>query len=191
MFIAHLPAGYIATKYLFDRIHALGIPAKWCLCAGLLGAIAPDADLLYFYLLDERQHNHHTYFTHFPIFWVGLLLASVIWAYASRDKTGAALAAIFSVNGLLHMVLDSVVGRIWWLAPFVDRPYSFATVAAQHDPWWLNFLLHWSFAIELLIVVWAIYVWHRSAIALPNLRGRPFGAVRSVYPAARVRRKYG
>jgi inner membrane protein len=75
----------------------------------------------------------------------------------------AALAVIFSLNGLLHMVLDTVVGDIWWFAPFVDKPYAFFTVPAVYKPWWLNFILHWSFALELAFVLVAIYVWRRSS----------------------------
>jgi hypothetical protein len=35
---------------------------------------------------------------------------------------------------LLHLVLDSIVGDIWWLAPFVDRRYSLFTVPAVYGP---------------------------------------------------------
>ena len=80
------------------------------------------------------------------------------------------LALIFSVGGLLHMLLDSVVGDIWWLAPIVDQPYALFTVPARFQPWWLNFVLHWSFVIELLIIVWAA----RLHQLTPHLPDRPF-----------------
>jgi len=61
----------------------------------------------------------------------------------------------FCLNGFVHLLLDSVVGDIWWLALFVDRPVALATVTARHQPWWLNFALHWSFAPERGLLLWA------------------------------------
>lgn len=66
-----------------------------------------------------------------------------------------------SAGWLLHMVQDSVVGDIWWFAPFIDRPFALFTVPALHTPWWLNFLLHWSFALELAICVGAVITFRR------------------------------
>ncbi|MBI1891559.1 MAG: metal-dependent hydrolase [Burkholderiales bacterium] len=161
MFFGHLPAGYIAARLLQRRAERFGVSSKRFLAAGMLGAVAPDIDMLYFYLVDQRQHNHHTYWTHFPITWSALLLASAIWLYAARDKRCASLVAIFCLNGFGHMLLDSIVGRIWWLAPFVDRAYSLFTVPALYQPWWLNFFLHWSFALELSVAALAIWWWRR------------------------------
>jgi len=120
MFIAHLPAGYVGSKLLFSRFEHYGVKQKDFLWAGISGAIVPDLDLLYFYLLDHRQHHHHSYFTHFPILWACLVLISTAWLAWGKSKALAVLTAIFSLNGMFHMVLDTVVGDIWWFAPFVD-----------------------------------------------------------------------
>ncbi|HTY98851.1 MAG TPA: hypothetical protein VMB75_03375, partial [Rhodocyclaceae bacterium] len=104
----------------------------------------------------------HTYATHFPVLWAGLLLLSLAWLRSGRGKDLAALATIFSLNGLLHMVLDSIVGDIWWFAPFWDQPFSIFPVRPHYKPWWTNFILHWSFALELLVTAWAIHLWRRS-----------------------------
>ena len=53
------------------------------------------------------------------------------------------------------MVQDSVVGDIWWFAPFIDRSF------ALYTPWWLNFVLHWSFALELAICAIAVITFRR------------------------------
>lgn len=162
MLIAHLPAGYVTSKLLFARLRAPGAAFRPFLCAGLLGAVAPDMDKVYLYLADDMRHQHHTLWPHFPIVWTGALLVSLIWFHTARSSTPAALAVIFAINGLLHMVLDTVVGEIWWLAPFVDRPFSLFTIPARHHPWWLSDMLHWTFTFELAIVAWAIYLWRRS-----------------------------
>ena len=162
MLIAHLPAGYVTARLLFPRLDAAGAPFRPFLLASLLGAVAPDFDLLYFYLVDQRQHLHHTFWPHFPIFWIALLAASLAWFHLGHARRYAALAVMFAANGLIHMVLDTVVGNIWWLAPFVDQPFALFTVTARYTPWWLNFIVHWTFAFELAIIAWAIYLWRRT-----------------------------
>ena len=161
MILAHMPAGYIAARLLFSRL-GTGLSFRPFLLAALLGAIAPDFDYFYFFFIDQRQHHHHTYWTHFPIVWAGLLLAALAWLRWGRAKKTAALAVIFAGNGMIHMLLDTVVGDIWWLAPFVDMPYSFFTVHPVYHPWWLNFILHWSFAVEWAIIAWAVYLWRQG-----------------------------
>jgi hypothetical protein len=157
--IGHMPAGYVVSKLLLPRFAACGLDPKWFLCAGILGAVAPDLDMFYFHLIDHQQHHHHTYVTHFPILWGSLMLASAIWLMLARDRKWPALAAVSSLNGMIHMLLDSIVGDIWWLAPFVDRPFALFAVPALYKPWWLNFVLHWSFALEVGLVIWAVCLW--------------------------------
>lgn len=163
MFIAHLPAGYISSALLCRRLKLSGANARKFMAFGTLGAIAPDLDIFYFYLIDQRQHNHHSYFTHFPLLWAALLLCSVIWLYKSRSKSLAALAVIFSFNGLVHMILDTVVGAIQWFAPFIDRYFAFFPITARYHPWWLNFILHWSFLLEIGILVIAILLYRKQS----------------------------
>ncbi|WP_269473513.1 MULTISPECIES: metal-dependent hydrolase [Methylomonas] len=132
------------------------------LWSGVVGALAPDLDMFYFYLVDHRQHPHHSYVTHYPVVWLMLLLGSIIGFYLSTSKHIATYAAIFSLNGFAHMFFDTIVGDIRWTAPWGNKAFAFFTVPALYKPWWLNFLLHWSFAVELAIVVWAYYLWHKS-----------------------------
>jgi Predicted membrane-bound metal-dependent hydrolase (DUF457). len=161
MFIAHLPSGYLMSIALLERIKHLPVPASMVILAGMLGALAPDFDLSYFYLVDQRQTHHHRYVTHWPLLWLVLAAVSAVWLRCSRESRGAVLALVFCLGSLLHIVLDSFVGDIWWLAPFVDRPYALFTVPALVQPWWLNFMIHWSFAVELAICGWALLVRRR------------------------------
>lgn len=165
MLIAHLPAGYIGAKLLASRLGVSGRAFRSFLVAALLGAVAPDFDILYFYLADQRQHHHHTLWPHFPIVWGSLLLAAMLWYYARRAGGFAPRAVIFSLSGLVHMALDTVAGNIWWLMPFVNKPFVLFTVPARYSPWWLNFIFHWTFMFELAIVAWAVYLWRQPAVA--------------------------
>ena len=196
MFIAHLPAGYICSKYAIPLFKKQGINSWYFIAAGIAGALTPDLDMLYFYFVDQRQHHHHTYWSHYPIVWFSLLCVSMVWlrwasvkqfaaisrdgvyaargqesgaaidrdgVYAARgQESGAVLALIFSLNGFVHMLLDTVVGDIWWFAPFVDKPFALFSVASVYKPWWLNFILHWTILLEIAICLWAFLLWRRK-----------------------------
>jgi inner membrane protein len=96
-----------------------------------------------------------------------------MWLYMARNRSCATLAVIFSLNGLIHLFLDTIVGDIWWFAPFIDKSFALFIVPALYKPWWLNFLFHWSFALELAVVSWAAYLWKiRKGQPLEGLRGR-------------------
>jgi inner membrane protein len=159
MIIGHLPAGFITAQLLFPYFKNASVCHKKFAFWAMLGAITPDLDMLYFHLIDHRQHHHHRYFSHFPVVWLLLLLASILWFRLASHRKHATLAVIFSLSGFIHLFLDTLVGDIWWFAPFIDKPFALATVPAIYKPWWLNFLLHWSFGIEILVVCWAIYLW--------------------------------
>lgn len=158
MILGHLPAGYLISGFLARRL-ASAAPPVALVGAGIAGALAPDLDMIYFHLFDHRRHHHHAYPTHFPIIWATLLIASLVWAYSGRRKTAAYCMSLFSLNGFFHLMLDTIVGDIWWLAPFVDRPFSLFAVPATWSPWWLNFVCHWSFGLELALVIWAFALW--------------------------------
>ncbi len=168
MLLAHLPAGYITSKLLSAHFDARGAAFKPFLYAALLGAIAPDMDKVYLVLMDDHRHQHHTLWPHYPFVWACLVMAALLWFYTARNKKYAALAAIFSINGLLHMMLDTVVGNIWWFAPFGDKPFAFLVIPARYNPWWLSYLLHWSFIFELAIMCWAFYLWRRGRAPSPD-----------------------
>jgi inner membrane protein len=76
------------------------------------------------------------------------------------------------------------VGGIRWLAPWSDRFYRLAVVPALHHPWWLNFALHGSFLLELVIVGWAagLAVSARGAGAGRSWFGLPDGWFRKLKP---------
>lgn len=131
--------------------------------AGMIGSIAPDLDMVYFYLIDHRQTHHHKYVTHWPLLWLCLVVAAILWIRVSRFSKASCLSLVFIVGGVLHLILDSFVGDIWWLAPFGGKPYAMFTVPAVFKPWWLNFFFHWSFAVELIIGLWALTLYRRRS----------------------------
>jgi len=114
----------------------------------LVGSIAPDLDMLWFYLVNNRGHHHHSYLTHRPAIWAVIALVGVLW----RPLLWLGL------GGLLHMALDSIVGAIAWLWPLSDTPTTLIFVPAVYDFWVTNFILHRTFAIEILVCLAAGYL---------------------------------
>ncbi|UOA28420.1 metal-dependent hydrolase [Pseudosulfitobacter sp. DSM 107133] len=148
MFVAHLPAGYLAVRCL--RPDA----SRRVMIAVLAGSILPDIDLLWFYLVDARQHHHHAYLTHKPLLWA--LIAMLGWWRGSAAVLGVAAGAI------LHLILDSIAGQITWGWPVTDWAAPLVVVPATRDWWVASFLLHWTFAVEIVICALAAAVWFTS-----------------------------
>jgi hypothetical protein len=162
MIFAHLPAGYVTARLLQKRMHVSDVAWKTFLVAGLLGSVAPDFDLLYYFIIDQQRHHHHTYFTHFPVFWISLLAVSCLWYRFASNKRWATLAVIFSLNGFIHLILDSVAGNIRWLAPWDFQRYALTKVPHMTGSRRLDYLMHWSFLFELIPIVWAGILWKRE-----------------------------
>ncbi|UDL04965.1 metal-dependent hydrolase [Marinobacter sp. CA1] len=170
MLTAHLPSGYLlgtqATRWPWARNLRPGLR----LGSAMAGAMAPDLDMLYFWLVDSGRVHHHTYLTHYPALWFSLLLPILLLRRFGYTGPVVTAGFLFVCGGCLHLLLDSVVGDIWWLAPFVDQPVALFTVDARYSPWWLNFVLHWSFGLELALWVGAALVWRQSALAGGDVR---------------------
>lgn len=150
MFIAHLPAGYLAAR----GAERCGVRLRGLMASCLMGSIAPDLDLLYFYLVDSCRHHHHSYASHWPSLWL-VALGTALLLLAWRRARWCILLVAFAACGVLHIAMDGVVGDIQLLAPWSHEYFALATVPARYKPWWLNFFLHWSMGIELLICAFA------------------------------------
>ncbi|MEP5728813.1 MAG: metal-dependent hydrolase [Sulfitobacter sp.] len=159
MFIAHLPAGYLAS----DLLAPMEGNRRHLILAGTLASGLPDLDLLWFYFVDNRQTAHHEYIFHWPLFWIALagaawMISSIIGRETWRPYILVTLACL-----LLHMVLDSFAAEIYWLQPFSDVHLNAVAVPARHNWWVWNFVLHWTFAAEIAICLAAsILFFHRK-----------------------------
>ncbi len=163
MFFAHIPSGYIMSKFILNKVGGIPVASSSAFLAGIVGAIAPDFDMAYFYLIDDHQTHHHKYITHWPLLWTSLVMVFYLSLRFYKQSKIVCLALMFSLGGLLHIVLDGFVGDVWLFAPYIDKPYSMFEVAARFQPWWLNYFLHWSFVMELAISVWAVVLYRNSS----------------------------
>ncbi len=164
MFIAHLPAGYLLSRPFARRSPS---QARAILGTGLVCSVLPDFDLAYFYLIDQRRAPHHDYWVHTPAFWLVLAAAIALLLIATGRRNQLVLVGVGLISVLLHLVLDSIAADIRWFFPFVDLRVNLVHVQAVYRPWYLNFLLHWTFALELLI--WLV----AGHFALRDFRAKP------------------
>ncbi len=163
MLIGHLPAGYLIGRAL---VKAPSRESAAPLAAIMAGSVFPDVDMVYFYLFDHQRTHHHLYWTHIPAFWLAAC-AGVLLAWAVKREFRPPVALWFFLLGVLsHLLLDSIVSDIYWRIPFSYQPFSLFTVHPRYSPWFLNFIMHWVFGVELLLVACAAIIahgdWRRS-----------------------------
>ena len=156
MFLAHLPAGYLATTFV-QKI--AGDQSTAVLATGLVASVLPDMDLFWFYLVDDRQTVHHSYFTHTPVFWLGAGAIAWLILKAMRHRSAALFVGVGLMGVMLHLILDSIAAEIHWLWPHSDFELNLVVVPASHNWWVWNFIFHWTFLVEALIIVAALVVW--------------------------------
>lgn len=163
MFIGHIPAAYVLTKKLLAKqsYH------PHLIVLACLAGVMPDMDLFYFYWIDNRQHPHHSYWTHMPIFWL-IVYGALYWGIRLA-KYPYALPAVklMAACTLLHLLLDSIVGKIAWFYPVTTTEYHLFHVPSIYSWWVANYLLHWTFLFELGLCLWATVLWRQSHKNLP------------------------
>lgn len=154
MFLAHLPAGYLMARRLAPRLAPDRPQARRLTAVCLVASVLPDIDLLYFYLVDGRQTLHHDYWTHIPAFWLLATATAVTLFRVARAPVPWPAVAGLLAGVFLHLALDTVTGGIAWLYPHGGK-VVLIVVPARFEWWVWNFLLHWSFLLELAILTWA------------------------------------
>jgi inner membrane protein len=164
MFIAHIPAGYLAASLAARKNEN----NRKLVATGLFFSVLPDFYLLWFYLVDNRQTAHHEYIFHWPLFWISAAL--LVWATSralgKNDIQPYITVALVCL--LLHMALDSFAAEIYWLRPFSDVHVNAVEVLPRFEWWVLNFVFHWTFAAEIAICVAAAVLFWRK-----NIRSDP------------------
>jgi inner membrane protein len=158
MLIAHVPMGYLQGKW-FSRYAKL--PLKQVMLLSLLGNIAPDFDMFYFYVFDGRKTHHHDYVTHWPLFWIAVSSFLIAATYVLKRKN-ITLSLAFSIGTMSHMVMDSVAAPIHWLAPFSQANFELVHVPAISSNWIISFVSHWTFGIEIMICIYAFVLFLQS-----------------------------
>jgi inner membrane protein len=165
MFIAHLPAGYLWTRFIVRKRRLAEVPSpryRLLMTLGLIGSLLPDVDMLYFYLIDNRQHLHHGYWTHIPVSWLMLFGVTLLIGRFLRSPLVVQAAIVLFSNIFIHLFLDTIAGKIPWLYPFSTHAFVLFNVPAQYGWWVWNFVFHWTFLFEVAITAAALFMFLRS-----------------------------
>lgn len=152
MLLAHLPSGYILSTFFRSRKTKI---------ASIIGSVFPDLDMFYFYLIDQRQTNHHDYWFHIPIFWLSLFILLNTFKKLTKLPFSDYINAFFC-GILLHLCLDSITGHINWLLPFHELSIQAITIPPFQSHWILSYFLHWSVWFEIIIIFTACYFLFRA-----------------------------
>ncbi len=153
MLIAHLPSGYILAHFAKKQI-----AKKMVLATAIAGAIAPDFDMLYFHFVDMGRTHHHYYPTHWPLFWIAIIAPIILIFHISSRLHWRNLAGVFLAGAMIHMALDSIASPMFWFKPFGEGVVELVKIPALYEHWVLSFIFHWTFALELIIWLTAIYI---------------------------------
>lgn len=108
MIFAHLPSGYLLGRGLGG--------SRRVLAAVMIGSVAPDLDMLWFWLVDQGQTHHHRFWPHIPAVWALIALVTLPLTYWLARPWLPALAGFLAAI-LMHLVLDTLNGGIMWRWP--------------------------------------------------------------------------
>jgi hypothetical protein len=158
MIFAHIPAGYLLANEFVKRRKW---PA-WLLWVGMLGGTFPDIDILYDLATEGQFVGHRHSIMHYPVVWALAAAICLVVALIRRRPNGLRLWAVFFSTVFLHLVLDTVIGYIYWLAPISRVRVSIIDIPDTHTFWLWNSVFHWSFVIELTIIAAAAIVFFRG-----------------------------
>jgi hypothetical protein len=176
MIIAHGPAGYLLTKLftstLFhNSINPLHDSKRYNLLilAGIIGGIMPDFDFVYHIFIDSDRTPHHSYITHMPFFWICMMSLMVITGRLLKKPFFSAVSITMCSAALLHLILDTLTGEIYWLYPFSLHPFNVFAVHGTYIWWVHNYMYHWTFLIEVSTVTIAMVVFLRIPETIRHL----------------------
>ena len=169
MLIAHLPIGYFVTKAILSKVDCTNSEFRFLFWCGIVSSFLPDFDLFYYYKIDNYQHHHHSYWSHIPIYWLGITLFIFMLGKIFRKRIISLITLIVLSNIMSHLFLDSITSKIKWLYPLTDSYFGLFNIMSRYDWWVWNFIFHWTFIIEVLLFLIALYVFLNNTFAEQRL----------------------
>ncbi len=159
MLIGHLPAAYLLGRTVCISVLSKQLNSRAIILAALVGGIVPDLDLIYFYSIGGKQVVHHQYWSHIPFYWVVIYLSFSLITFLCQNLKAFKIVSVAFSAIVLHLALDTITGQIHWLYPISATTFTLVPVPAVHGWWVSNFLLHWTFVIELLLIILALFAY--------------------------------
>lgn len=170
MFLVHAPVSYLANESLQkEKISTLKNSQKVFIAfLSLIFGILPDFDFLLLMMFDRPSYTHHDFFTHTPIYWIGLWFILVIVSkliyhlfnretkeFISKDFLNIILNT-FLIAGLSHFLADLLIGNIMVFYPFSNEHFTLLRYVLEPS-YFTGYFVTVYFAIEIIIL--AIFFW--------------------------------
>ncbi len=163
MFLAHGPISYLANEVIQKKkISNLKFHEQILVSIlAILFGILPDIDLLILPMFSIPQFSHHNYFTHAPLFYIGIwLILKLKVAIFDRIVNKKTLAVLhhdlmnvilntFLIATMVHFLADTLTGGIMLLYPISTFKFSILSSFMVPNLFQQYFLLP-DFAIELV-----------------------------------------
>lgn len=95
---------------------------------GIIFALLPDIDMLWYLLRKSRAHDHRSY-PHYPLLWVPIIAG----VYIVSEPIGILLLVCIA----LHLIHDTI-GLGWgirWLWPFSNKKFRFLSPTGNNGGW--------------------------------------------------------
>ncbi len=83
----------------------------------------------------------------------------LLFIVVSKRKHLFPYVIVVERNVFLHLCLDTIVGRVRWLYPISNRDFYFFSVPRIHSWYVWDFVLHWTFLLEFIPIIAAVYVY--------------------------------
>ncbi len=120
-FLSHTFSG-IAVGTITSQI--TGIDHRITIPVCIMFSITPDLSILW-----RKITEHHRDFTHYPFFWLVMVIAVFITEYFLQSTTFVFTLSLL-MSSATHLILDTFgIGLgVHWLAPFSYREFSFTNL---------------------------------------------------------------
>ncbi len=167
----HIAFGYLASK---AALHSIDLPAHEAdiaLLIGVISSVAPDLDLLYFFLRKrslklQDDSSHRTLLSHAPLLW---LASAIALALFGQSEFWIAVGLAIWAGSWSHFAGDSIEYGIMWLWPFSKRQFSLRKISEAGPSekslprfYWRYFCdiyaRNWTFWMEVTIICLAIFI---------------------------------
>jgi hypothetical protein len=78
-----------------------------------------------------------------------------------HDRRFLAVTTVFCASAMLHLVFDTLTGKVYWFLPLSTAGVNVFKVADVHVWWVKNYLYHWTFLFEIVIAGAAMVIFLR------------------------------
>ncbi len=165
MVFAHASAGFLAAwlgERFWNKTELPRAPKIFLYGLAIFGALFPDIDLFYYYLVDASV-SHRQYFTHSLIVYFLFFALVYLWAVWRKSFILKVGISLFTIGALTHLATDALgIISLWY--PLDDTLVSWLQISWLEKSWLganstiTNYILEVFFLVESAVVLGWIFI---------------------------------